>query len=249
MRSPTGIATGIGAEGKHREGEELLVHLQHDAREVEADADAEHATQRPDEQGELQVVPGEIALGVAERAEDRDLGALRPHEAPHEHVQHERRDAEEDGRRHRGRALEALDLVATGSGSTPGPPGRRRRTPRSDRDGRSKASITSSTSASRPSVATTSFMRVLVVEDGLGERLAQPEDGEVLRIGQDLAAAADQVHELGAQGRADDASSASFLLFMRTRRRSPDLELVASRETVGDDHLARAVAPVNQRPA
>ncbi len=83
-----------------REVEEIGVQAGHGVAEPVAQPDADRHAEQHDHRGELQVVPGDGEVVVAERLQRRDLAALRVHLPVQHHVEDERRHQQEDRRQH-----------------------------------------------------------------------------------------------------------------------------------------------------
>ena len=94
-----------------RKVKELGVQAGQQRAEPVAQRHAKHQPTGHDEQHQLQVVAGDLPVGVAHRLQRGDLLALRRHQARHHHVEQKGRHRQEDHRQHGAQHPLLLDLV------------------------------------------------------------------------------------------------------------------------------------------
>ncbi|MDT4865638.1 hypothetical protein FQZ97_1004520 [compost metagenome] len=100
-----------GDVGEVVEAEHLVVQPEHQLPDDHAQAQPHHHAQAGNHHGELDVVPGDGPVAVAQRLERGDLAALRGHLAAQHHVEDEHGHGQEDRGQHRAHHLELRELV------------------------------------------------------------------------------------------------------------------------------------------
>jgi hypothetical protein len=98
-------------EVEQGEMEEVGVEPGHGPPQPPAEGDPDRGAEQHDDRGELEVVPGDHAVVVAERLQRRDLPALRVHLPVQHDVQDERRDKEKDRRQYEAEYPLLVDLL------------------------------------------------------------------------------------------------------------------------------------------
>ncbi|MDT4830758.1 hypothetical protein FQZ97_642340 [compost metagenome] len=102
---------GVGHVGQPVEAEHLVVQAEHALADQHAQAQPGQHAEPGDGEGELDVMPRNRAVGVAQRLERGDLAALRGHLAAEHHIEDEHGHREKDRRQHGAHHLELGQLV------------------------------------------------------------------------------------------------------------------------------------------
>ncbi len=104
-------STAPKAKARFRETIVFGVDPGHPFRRPSAEGNPEQRSQDHDEPGQQTVMRADVPVAVAECLEDRDLPALGLDDPPHQQIQQEGRDREEDGGKHDGHHAELVELL------------------------------------------------------------------------------------------------------------------------------------------